>query len=183
VSEVWRPTVGRFSGWPYEVSSEGRVRSVDRVTTRVDGITARFRGRILRQSQNENGYLTVGLCLNGKQVTVDVHVLICDAFNGKSDLPEVNHEDGNKLNNLPRNLMRCTKLYNVQHAWRTGLNVALQGQRNGRAKLTDVQAAEVRRRSRAGESAVAIARDFSISWQTVSAIRRGDKWTHLAEAC
>jgi hypothetical protein len=43
-----------------------------------------------------------------------------------------------------------------------------RGETNGRAKLSDEQAAEIGRRRRAGECATALAREFGVSQQRVS---------------
>ncbi|MDU6479009.1 MAG: NUMOD4 domain-containing protein, partial [Corynebacterium kroppenstedtii] len=45
--ERWRPVVG-YEGI-YEVSDQGRVRSLDRIITQHDGMKRPMRGRILRQ--------------------------------------------------------------------------------------------------------------------------------------
>ncbi len=52
-----------------------------------------------------------------------VHRLIALAFIPNPDnLPEINHIDGNPLNNSLENLEWCTHQYNMQHAWDTGLH-------------------------------------------------------------
>ena len=55
---------------------------------------------------------------------------------------EVNHIDGNKLNNYVDNLEWCTQSENIQHAVATGLKA--QGEEHGRAKLTNEQVEEIR---------------------------------------
>lgn len=53
-----------------------------------------------------------------------------------------------------------------------------RGERVNTAKLTEVQAVEVRERAAAGELYTSIARDFGIAHVSVSAIVRGAHWKH-----
>jgi hypothetical protein len=72
------------------------------------------------------------LCTNDK--TYKVHRLVCYAFHpieGKTSLIDyndlqVNHIDGNTLNNHKDNLEWATKSQNIQHAYDTGLNKKLR---------------------------------------------------------
>lgn len=110
-AERWLPTVG-FEGH-YEVSSHGRVKSLDRqLTNRV------YPGKVLKPSlDKQTGYLGVSLSLNGKRHNRRVHRLVAEAFidevNGK---PHVNHIDGDKLNNSAENLEWVTIYENIRHA-------------------------------------------------------------------
>lgn len=88
-------------------------------------------------------YQTMLLGDDGRYHTKKVHRLVCMAFYGKSNL-EINHIDGNKLNNCVENLEYCTHAENVQHAFDNGLAKALRGEDNPTAKLTDKEVAEIR---------------------------------------
>lgn len=97
--EEWRPVCG----WErlYEVSSDGRVRSLDRVDWRGQ----RYRGRMLTLNVKSGGYLTVGLCDNGEHRTRAIHRLVAEAFLGpRPDGCEVRHLDGDPKNNRLANL-------------------------------------------------------------------------------
>lgn len=108
--EIWRPVVG-YEGL-YEVSSYGRVRSLDRYDSR-----NRFRkGRILKLSDNGRGYLIVGLHSNNKVKNFLVHRLVAEAFlPNPENLTEVNHKDEDKSNNCVDNLEWCNRNYNINY--------------------------------------------------------------------
>lgn len=107
--EVWRPVVG-WEGL-YEVSSHGRVRSLDRYVR--FGINQRFvESHVLKPQPTPRGYLTVALC----NVKRTVHRIVAEAFvHNPNNLPEINHKDENKLNNRADNLEWCDRLYNVNY--------------------------------------------------------------------
>lgn len=99
--EIWMPVKGHEN---YEVSNEGRVRSL-------------FRGpRIRRPSGLGAGYLGVRLRRN-PVVFRSVHRLVAEAFLG--DCPdgcEINHIDGCKTNNAVTNLEYVSSSQNKHHA-------------------------------------------------------------------
>ena len=99
--EAWRVIPG-YEGY-YEVSSEGRVRSVPR--TLPDG--RQRKGKLLKQSTTKgNGRLKVTLAKDGRSTNVKVHQLVAQAFLGAAPDGKtlVLHSDGNHLNNRAANL-------------------------------------------------------------------------------
>ena len=95
----------------------GKVRSLDRKTTM--GVR---KGRVLQQTLLPCGYLEVSFWVNNKGKHKRVHRLVADAFCEKrAECEEVNHKDGNKLNNAADNLEWCTKSENMIHAYKLGL--------------------------------------------------------------
>lgn len=111
-------------GWRgyYKVSNHGQVKSCDRyVKTRGNGKRL-VKGKILKGSLSDNGYLIVGLYRNRKMKNKLVHRLVARAFiPNPENKPEVNHEDGNKLNNCVGNLSWMTEKENQQHSLKIGL--------------------------------------------------------------
>ena len=122
MEEIWKDIKG-FEG-RYQVSNLGRVRSLD---------WPRHRGRILKLKIGSRwGYYVAHLShVDGYAKTCNVHRLVAMAFIPNPDnLPEVNHKDENKLNNVVcfnpdgsidtehTNLEWCTGLYNLRYGTR-----------------------------------------------------------------
>ena len=64
-----------------------------------------------------SGYLSVSLSKNGKQKNKSIHRLVAETFlEQPSKEYEVNHKDGNKLNNNLSNLEWVTQKANIDHA-------------------------------------------------------------------
>ena len=96
----------------YEISDWGRVRNKDT-------------HYIVKPQLSSSGYLTVRIRRHHgdyDKPALNVHRLVAEAFiDGGSPELQVNHKDGNKLNNHVSNLEWCTRKENSQHAMRMGL--------------------------------------------------------------
>ena len=125
--ELWRP-VPRFEGL-YEISSAGRVRSVDVLVPythwRSGARLSRLkRGRIKATQLINSGYRIVHLYNKDVRSALLVHRLVAEAFlPNPLGLPEVNHKDGDKSNNDFSNLEWICRKKNHDHAVDLGLNV------------------------------------------------------------
>lgn len=72
-------------------------------------------GRILKP-EIRKGYYSVDLMKNGKRYKFRVHRLVAEAFiNNPDNLPQVNHKDEDRLNNIASNLEWCDNTYNSQY--------------------------------------------------------------------
>lgn len=111
--EVWK----KIDGYDYyEVSSEGRVRSVGRWENTKHGGRRYRKGKMLKLVDRGNGYLFVGIFNENGHKSASIHRLVAEAFIPNPDnLPQVNHKDENKLNNNVENLEWCTVEYNLNY--------------------------------------------------------------------
>lgn len=114
--EIWKPVIG-YEG-SYEVSSKGRVRSVDRIIHRKNGVKAFCKGRILKPAPVKGRYLTVVL---GRGNTKTVHSLVAAAFLGRCpERQEVRHGIGGLKDNGVENLCYGTHRQNLFDRYRDG---------------------------------------------------------------
>jgi hypothetical protein len=178
--EVWRPVRGDGGKWIglYEVSSLGRVRSLDRVIQREMGTTTR-KGRVLKPTVHPGGYLVVGLTKDGHGSQRLVHRLVAYSFHG--DPPgeeyEAAHEDGDRLNPRLDNVSWKTKAENAADKRRHGTNN--EGSTNARANLTTEAVLEIVRRVRAGESQLEVSDGMGVPAVTVNHIMCGRTWASV----
>ena len=124
----WRPVVG-YEG-SYEITADGRVRSLDRRVPHYCGGTRRLLGRQLRWVVRADGYPDVSLYRPGQKGRVKrVHRLVLEAFVGPCpDGHEALHGDGDAGNPSLSNLRWGTKLENAQDSIRHGTHVGLDRQ-------------------------------------------------------
>jgi len=95
----------------YEISTDGQVRNVKTQ-------------RVLALKNTTSGYMSIGFREIGNRTKThfSVHRLVANAFvENPSSKPQVNHVDGDKLNNDVCNLEWCTPYENTRHAIDTGL--------------------------------------------------------------
>lgn len=98
--EEWKPVNG-YEGL-YAVSNLGRVKSL-----------WYDREKILKPQNNGKGYLFVNLYKDGKVKHFLVHRLVATVFIPNPEgLPEINHLDEDKTNNVVSNIEWCNRLYN-----------------------------------------------------------------------
>lgn len=118
--EIWRV----YPDYSFiEVSNLGRVRTKDRSVKGKDGKKYHYKGRVLKQQQNKDGYMTVGLGANGKQVRLRVSRAVATCFiPNPNNLPEVNHIDCDRTNNRWDNLEWCTFEYNITYREKYGVS-------------------------------------------------------------
>lgn len=111
MEEVWKSVPG-YEGI-YEVSDQGRVKSLARETNNQYGKT----DIIMSPGWSPNGYYFVTLCKNGVHKNARIHRLVAEAFiPNPGGLPQVNHKDCDRSNNKAENLEWCTAEYNINYA-------------------------------------------------------------------
>jgi len=104
--EIWKDIPG-YEGY-YQVSNLGRVKSLKRKTG-----NKRNNEDIILKTYLRASYLFVRLRKDNKYKNYLVHRLVASAFIPNPDnLPQVNHIDENKINNIVNNLEWCDAKYN-----------------------------------------------------------------------
>lgn len=165
--EIWKSITG-FEGL-YLISNRGNIKSLARVVDRGDKGSYLRNEKDLSLSLNKDGYIKVCLQKEGVRTHTNVHILVAKEFiPNPEDLPEVNHKDGNKSNNIISNLEWCTKKFNRQHAYDTGLQKAPKGVKHYKAKLSKKEVIEIRKSK---EKGVVLAKAYNVSPQTISRVK------------
>ena len=117
--EEWRPVVG-YEGL-YEVSSLGRVRSLDRVVHRPHTGPYKKQGRTLVLQEHRQGYRLVDLYRDGERRVRKVHRLVAEAFlPNPNSLPVVLHGRLGVSSNAVSNLRWGTQTDNLFDTVRDG---------------------------------------------------------------
>ena len=117
--EIWKDIKGFEDR--YQISSEGRVKSLARKFIDRSGHGQNIKERILKLKTDKDGYKVIGIKdISGKRKYFRVHRLVCEAFIPNPDnKPQVNHIDEDKSNNRICNLEWCTCTENNNHGTRT----------------------------------------------------------------
>ena len=120
MQEVWKAIPG-YEG-RYEVSDQGRVRSLDRIVECFGPVKGRYlskrSGRVLRPGPSNFGHLSVVL---GKNNTQFVHKLVLLAFVGPApNKHECRHLNGDPADNRLENLCWGTRHENIMDSVRHG---------------------------------------------------------------
>lgn len=178
--EVWRPVVG-FEG-RYEVSDQGRVRSLDReikVYREGYGVYARrCRGRVLAPGPHVGGYALIHLYDGyGERHVTTAHQLVAETFLGPCPFgQQVRHLDGNSTNNRVSNLGYGTPAQNAADKLAHG--TAPRGEMAPGAQLTAKDVARIRglRGKRTQQS---LADEFGTTFSNISAIQLRKSWSHV----
>lgn len=111
--EIWKDVTG-FEGF-YQVSTLGRVRSLDRKIVGKDGFPRLHKGRVMSPGVI-HGYKFLYLNKDGVKKRWYVHRLVASEFipNPKG-YPQINHKDEDRGNNQVDNLEWCTSKYNCNY--------------------------------------------------------------------
>lgn len=124
MKEEWRDIEG-FEN--YQISNLGRVKSKERMVSNAFR-TYLKKEQILKTQMMKAGYMSIVLRRSGKKTLLKIHRLVATAFlPNPSNLPCINHIDGNKLNNCADNLEWCTVKHNTNHAILKGLKPLICG--------------------------------------------------------
>jgi hypothetical protein len=174
-NEIWKDIPG-YEG-QYQVSNQGRVRSLDRYIEVSDPKRKPFKkyvsGQLLRPGKVKSGHLTVvlGRNLEGKPTSTPVHQLVLKTFMGdpKED-EEVRHLNGIPTDNRLENLQYGTRRENILDVFKIG---------KAWRKLTSNDVHDIRQRLAKGEKGRHIAKEYGLYETTISVIKTGRLYSWL----
>lgn len=174
--EEWKDIAG-YEGY-YQISSYGRVRSLDRVILSKDNRIVNYKGKILNTGLTPNGYCYFITSKNDKRNKFLVHVAVAKAFVlNFYNKPQVNHINSWRADNHYKNLEWVTAKENKLHSV---LNKShAYGERNAFSKLTDKKAIEIYKLAHSNIPQKQIAKKYKISHYIVSKIKRKKLWKHI----
>jgi len=130
MEEIWKDYI-----YNYQVSNYGRIKNKET-------------NKVLKQVITKKGYCqtTVSLGQRNNYKIVRIHRAVAELFiPNPNNLPQVNHIDGDKMNNNVSNLEWCDYSYNNQHAYDNGLRRPTRGELHGMHKLTQEQVNQIRK--------------------------------------
>lgn len=164
VGEEWREVDG-FKG-RYRVSNFGRI------------ISRRTGFKYIMQYQiTKKGYYLVGLYMDDIKYYKSVHRLVALAFIDNPDSkPQVNHIDGNKLNNNASNLEWVTSSENRVHGIKNNLIVPVNGVKHGNCILNEDQVRFIKNSTLSGS---VLGKQMGVSAATIWKIKSNRGWKHL----
>jgi hypothetical protein len=122
MQEIWKDVVN-YEGY-YQISNFGVVKSLKRYRVGNKGALTLVKEKFLKPKFDRYGYLIQPLCKDKKVKHIPTHRLVCMAFVENINpikFNQINHIDGNKLNNNPHNLEWCDAKHNMKEAFRLGL--------------------------------------------------------------
>jgi len=115
--EIWKEVKG-YENYFY-VSNFGNIKRKKRNSSNGKNLNE----KIYSPYKDKDGYLVFRPIINKRQIVLKIHRLVAITFISNPDKKKcVNHIDGNKTNNLLKNLEWCTNKENTNHAWSIGLN-------------------------------------------------------------
>ena len=155
----------------FEISNYGRLKNV-------------INQHIYKPNILSSGYYSVRTSLGSRnnKIHILIHKAVAYTFlSNPNNLLEVNHKDGNKINNSVGNLEWCTSHENQQHKYDIGLfdKNLISGENNHASKLAIEDVKYIRQYCTKGSKDFgvrAMARKFSVSNPTILSILNHKTW-------
>lgn len=131
--EIWKP-IREYENL-YEISNYGIIKTFGRI----DRFNKKWKAKNLSLCIDSCGYYPISLCKDGIVKKTRIHRLVAQMFiENPYQYTDINHIDGNKLNNHYTNLEWVTPKQNSEHAWKNGLigKTHARGENHPCSKLT-----------------------------------------------
>ena len=177
--EIWKGVIyqGIDYSWRFEVSNKGRIRNAINkhiYTPHICGI----------------GYYQICTSINNVRKNIKLHKAIAESFlDNPNNLRDVNHKDGNKLNNNLENLEWTSHRDNTLHAIKLGLlnqkgfynedgTYKRVGENNNLSKLND-KAIKYIRENYNSYNKTELAKMFNVTPTNIYYIYKRYTWKHI----
>ena len=137
--------------------------------------------RVLKTWISNCGYELVGLTVNSKTTKVSIHRLVAKHFiPNHNNKEQVNHIDGNKINNKAQNLEWSTQSENMRHANKNGLTRDRKGNNSFYHKVNEDDVLKIRKMYATGNYLMReIAEMYGVTRHTIGKIIRRKNWKHI----
>lgn len=168
MAKMWK-SIQKYEGL-YKISTEGEIYG--------ERWKHYLKFRKVRRTSKSKFYFRVILSKHDIKTVRFVHHLVLETFIGSR--PEgmyALHKNDNQLDNRLENLYWGTSSDNRYDAYTNG-RCSAEGQNNGRSLLTEEDVREIKR-AKHEESAVELAKRFSVSKWTIYDILNGRNWSHI----
>lgn len=167
--------IRKFSGDEYEVTIAGIL--ISRASYH-SGVA-----RVLKTAVNpRTGYAQIVMwdkCVKKSMMCLVHRIVALLHIPNPMGLPQVNHKDGDKLNNAVPNLEWCDSSGNNKHAYSIGLRSAV-GEGNGYSKLTEIDVLNIRNlRETVKTKYRELGEMFGVHEKTIGEVCRREIWRHI----
>lgn len=161
--EVW----GEIEGYPnHKISSLGRLKSFG----------VKKEGVIINGFVDKDGYRRHFMRYKNKSKNKLAHRLVAETFiPNPENKTQVNHKDGNKLNNKVDNLEWCNCQENITHACKTGLRKN-KGEHNIKSKLKGYEVNQIKHALSSGVKPKDLAKEYGVTRSTIYDIKNKKTW-------
>jgi hypothetical protein len=178
MQEIWK----NIKDWEgYKISNLGRVKSLPKKWIIQNNNIQITKERFKKNFKTNGGYLQVDLSKNTKRYHKYLHRLLAEAFIlNPENKPEVNHIDGNKLNNNLKNLEWVTSSENKKHAFKIGLK-SHKGIHGPSHKLTEWDVRMIRKLYKNTKywTQSELAKIFNVTQPTIRFIVLNKSWSNI----
>jgi len=117
----------------------------------------------------------------GKPKSICIHRIVALTFKPNlKNLPEVNHIDGDKLNNSVENLEWCTRTENIKHAYKFRDPKTYKGSGNKNSKLIEKQVINIRNKYKNKQITYKqLAEEYNVGVTLIGYIINNKIWKHV----
>lgn len=176
--EIWKDIID-YVGY-YQVSNYGNIRSLDRVSSRVQNgktVLQPLDGAMFILNPGTNGYITVSLTKNGIIKRFYVHELVMTHFTGeRPNSMQICHLNGIRCDNNVFNLRYDTPIGNALDRHLHGTDA--KGVNNPMAILNEEQV-KIIKNMLISKTIKQVSETLGINYSTIRNIKNGSNWNWL----